>query len=276
MIKAKNKSGTVGRYLVMIVFSAWILLPLAWALSLSLKTPADIISIPTKLIFTPTLANYLSVLSEGEFMSQFANSLIVGVCSTALSLIIGVPAAYTLARFKFRASDNLQFWILSTRMAPPVAVLIPYFIVFQKLHMIDTYPAIIIMHLSVNLVLAIWLMRGFFADIPDEINEAALVDGCTYWGAFFRINLPLAIGGMAATTILSFMFSWNELMFALTLTGTAVKTAPVGVFNFIGFEEVVWGPLMAATIVLLVPIIIFVTLVQNALVRGLTFGAVKG
>jgi multiple sugar transport system permease protein len=260
----------------MILFSAWILLPLAWALSLSLKTPADIISIPTSFIFSPTFQNYFAVLREGEFMHQFGNSLIIGICSTALSLIIGVPAAYTLARFKFRASDNLQFWILSTRMAPPVAVLIPYFIVFQKLRMVDTYTAIIIMHLSVNLVLAIWLMRGFFADIPEEINEAALVDGCTHWGAFFRINLPLAVGGIAATTILSFMFSWNELMFALTLSGTTVKTAPVGVFNFIGFEEVAWGPLMAATIVLLVPIIFFVTLVQNALVRGLTFGAVKG
>jgi multiple sugar transport system permease protein len=276
MIKATKRSATYGHYLVMIVFSAWILLPLVWALSLSLKTPTDIVNIPDKLFFTPTFENYFSVLREGEFVHQFSNSLIIGICSTILSLIIGVPAAYTLARFKFRASDNLQFWILSTRMAPPVAVLIPYFIVFQKLHMVDTYPAIIIMHLSVNLVLAIWLMRGFFADIPEEINEAALVDGCTYWGAFFRINLPLAIGGIAATTILSFMFSWNELMFALTLSGTTVKTAPVGVFNFIGFEEVAWGPLMAATIVLLIPIVVFVTLVQNALVRGLTFGAVKG
>ena len=152
----------MGHYLVMIVFSAWILLPLVWALSLSLKTPTDIVNIPDKLFFTPTFENYFSVLREGEFVHQFSNSLIIGICSTILSLIIGVPAAYTLARFKFRASDNLQFWILSTRMAPPVAVLIPYFIVFQKLHMVDTYPAIIIMHLSVNLVLAIWLMRGVF------------------------------------------------------------------------------------------------------------------
>jgi multiple sugar transport system permease protein len=129
---------------------------------------------------------------------------------------------------------------------------------------------------SVNLVLAVWLMKGFFADIPEEIHEAALVDGCSDWGAFFRISLPLARGGIAATTILSFMFSWNELMFALTLSGTTTKTAPVGVFNFIGFEEVAWGPLMAATIVLLIPIAVFVTIVQSALVRGLTFGAVKG
>ena len=269
-------SGALGRYLVLILFSLWILLPLVWALSLSLKTPADIITIPTSFVFSPTIENYISVIREGEFMHQFGNSLIIGFCSTALSIMVGVPAAYTLARFKFRASSNLQFWILSTRMSPPVAILIPYFIVFQKLHMTDTYPAVIIMHLSVNLVLAIWLMRGFFADIPEEINEAALVDGCTDWGAFLRISLPLAIGGVAATTILSFMFSWNELMFALTLTGTVTKTAPVGVFNFIGFEEVAWGPLMAATIVLLVPIVVFVTLVQNALVRGLTFGAVKG
>ena len=276
MDRLRRRLDTAGSYIVLTVFCAWVLLPLAWALTLSLKTPADILSIPSSFIFSPTLENFLTVLQKGEFMHQFANSLIVGLSSTALALIVGVPAAFTLARFRFRGSSNLQFWVLSTRMAPPVAMLIPYFIAFQQLHMIDTYPAIVIMHLSVNLVLVIWLMRGFFSDIPDEINEAALVDGCTYWGAFLRISLPLAVGGIAATTILSFMFSWNELMFALTLSGTTVKTAPVGIMNFIGFEEIAWGPLMAAAIVLLVPIVVFVTLVQNALVRGLTFGAVKG
>ena len=276
MTNRRRSWGTLGFYLVLIVFSAWVLLPLLWALTLSLKSPGDIIKIPTSFIFSPTLENYLEVFQKGEFMHQFMNSLIIGLCSTALALVIGVPAAYTLSKFRFRGSNRLQFWVLSTRMAPPVALLIPYFIFFQRLRMIDTYPAIIVMHLTTNLVLVMWLMKGFFSDVPDEIGEAALVDGCTYWGAFLRIALPLARGGIAASAILSLMFSWNELMFALTLTGTTTKTAPVGIMNFIGFEEVAWGPMMAASMVLLVPIVVFVTLVQNALVRGLTFGAVKG
>ncbi len=276
MDRFRRRLGVVGSYIILILFSLGLLLPLLWALTLSLKTPADIIRFPNRFIFSPTLENFITVIHKGEFMHQFSNSLIIGLGSTALALIVGVPAAFTLARFRFRGSSNLQFWVLSTRMLPPVAVLIPYFLFFQKLHLIDTFPAIIVMHLSVNMVLVIWLMKGFFSDIPEEINEAALVDGCTYWGAFLRINLPLAMGGIAATTILSFMFSWNELMFALILSGTAVKTAPVGIFNFIGFEEVAWGPLMAAAIVLLIPIVVFASMVQNALVRGLTFGAVKG
>ena len=215
-------------------------------------------------------------MQKGDFTQQFKTSLIVGACSTALALAIGVPAAYTVSKYRFRGNADSQFWVLSTRMAPAVAVLIPYFLVFQKLRLIDTYPAIIVMHLTVNLVLVIWLMKGFFSDIPEELSEAALVDGCTHWGAFVRVNLPLAKGGIVCAAILSFIFSWNELMFALILSGSSVKTAPVGVMNFIGFEEVAWGPLMAATIVLLVPIVVFVSLVQRALVRGLTFGAVKG
>jgi multiple sugar transport system permease protein len=272
---SKRSSLTIS-YIVLVVFSMWILLPLVWALTLSFKTPQDIVTIPNRFIFSPTIVNYLTVVQKGEFMHQFGNSLLIGACSTALALLIGVPAAYTLSRYHFRGSADLEFWVLSTRMAPPVAVLIPYFLFFQRLNLIDTYPAIITMHLSVNLVLVIWLMKGFFSDIPEELSEAALVDGCTHWGSFLRISLPLAKGGIVATTILAFIFSWNELMFALVLSGSSVKTAPVGVFNFVGFEEVAWGPLMAATMVLLVPIVIFVSLVQRALVRGLTFGAVKG
>lgn len=272
----KLRPSRVLAYVALVVFFLWVMLPLAWALTLSLKTPADILKIPTSFIFTPTLMNYLEVFQTGEFMRQFGNSLIIGTGSTLLALLVGVPAAYTIQGFRFKGRDRLDFWILSTRMAPPVAVLIPYFLVFQRLKLTDTHIAIIIMHLSVNLVLVIWLMKGFFADVPEELSQAAMVDGCTYWGAFFRIGLPLARGGVAATAILAFLFSWNELMFALILSGSRSKTAPVGVFNFIGFEEVAWGPLMAASIILLMPIVIFALSVQRALVRGLTFGAVKG
>jgi multiple sugar transport system permease protein len=262
--------------LALLLFFAWVLLPIAWAISLSLKAPADIVRSSTSFIFTPTFENYIRVFQTGEFMLQFKNSLIIGLTSTMITLIIGVPAAYTIQRFDFAGRERFDFWVLSTRMAPPVAVLIPYFIVFQRIGLTDTHLSIIIMHVSMNLVLVIWLMKGFFADIPKELTESAMVDGCTNWGAFFRINLPLAMGGISATAILAFLFSWNELMFALILSGSASKTAPVGVFNFIGFEEVAWGPLMAASIVLLLPIMAFAVSAQRALVRGMTFGAVKG
>jgi multiple sugar transport system permease protein len=274
--RLRRKLGHFAGAAVLLVFSLWILLPIGWAVTLSLKSPADILTIPNAFIFTPTLENYFKVFQTGDFTLGFANSLIIGLASTALALVVGVPAAYSLQRFRFRGRNNFDFWVLSTRMAPSVALLIPYFILFQRLGLTDTRIAIVIMHLSVNLVLVVWLMKGFFADIPEEITEAALVDGCTHWGTFLRINVPLAIGGIAATAILAFMFSWNELMFALILSGRQAKTAPVSVINFIGFEEVAWGPLMAATIVLLVPIVAFATVVQKALVRGLTFGAVKG
>ena len=266
----------LGAYIALTVYFLWVVLPIAWAATLSLKTGADILRIPTSFIFRPTLVNYSRVFLTGEFLHQFGNSLIIGLLSTLLALAIGIPAAYTLQRFRFAGRNRFDFWILSTRMAPPVAVLIPYFLLFQKLGLTDTRLAIIIMHLSVNLVLVIWLMKGFFDDVPEELSEAALVDGCTDWGVFFRINLPLVKGGIGATAVLAFMFSWNELLFALVLSGSNSKTAPVGVLNFIGFEQVAWGPLMAATIVMMVPIMIFAVAVQRTLVRGMTFGAVKG
>jgi multiple sugar transport system permease protein len=274
--KWQGSLGRLGAYVALAIFFIWVVLPIAWAATLSLKTAGDIVRIPTSLLFRPTLENYAKILHTGEFVQEFGNSLIIGFFSTLLSLVIGIPAAYTLQRFRFAGRDRLDFWILSTRMAPPVAVLVPYFLVFQKLGLTDTRLAIIIMHLSINLVLVVWLMKSFFAEVPEELSEAALVDGCTYWGAFFRINLPLALGGAAATAILALMFSWNELMFALILSGSKAKTAPVGVLNFIGFEQVAWGPLMAASIVMMVPIVAFAISVQRALVRGLTFGAVKG
>ena len=165
-------------------------MPIVWAASLSFKSPGDIIRIPTSFIFNPTLANYIKVFRTGEFVQQFGNSLIIGVCSTLISLVVGIPAAYTLQRFRFMGRERFDFWVLSTRMAPPVAVLIPYFLIFQKLGLTDTHLSIIIMHVSVNLVLVVWLMKGFFADIPEELAEAALVDGCTHWGAFLRSTCP--------------------------------------------------------------------------------------
>ncbi|MBA7508089.1 Trehalose transport system permease protein SugB [subsurface metagenome] len=270
----KNYMRALG-YFILILASVLVLIPIAWAFNLSLKEPIEITRNSTGWIFKPTLENYISVFLKGDFREQFFNSLIIGLSSTFIALIVGLPAAYTLSRFRFKGKNHVVFWLLSTRMAPPVATIIPYFIIFSSIGLMDTHIAIIIMHLTANLVLVIWIMMGFFADLPQDITDAAMVDGCSYWSSFIRISLPLVRGGMVATSILSFMFSWNELMFALVLSGPSVKTAPVGVFNFIGFLQVEWGPLMAASTTLLIPIFIFIIVVQKALVRGLTFGAVK-
>jgi len=245
-------------------------------LNMSLKEKAAILAIPPKWIFLPVLRNYVEVFQRGEFLRGFYNSTIIGVGMIVLSLCLGIPAAYVLSRFKFTGRSNLEFWVLTTRMMPPVVVLIPYFLLFRSINLLDTKLAVIIMHTIIGLPLVIWVMRGFFMEIPGELEEAALIDGCTYWGAFLRVILPTSITGVVAVAILSFLFSWNELLSALVLTGYNSKTAPVTVYNFISFQEMAWGSLTAAGIIILIPAIIFIFLTHRSLVRGLTFGAVKG
>lgn len=241
---------------------------------MSLKTKVDALAMPPKWVFVPTFKNYLQV-ARLDFGRFYMNSIIISSTTTLLVLAISIPASYVLSRQKFRGRRDIDFWILSTRMAPPVGVLIPYFIIFTKLKLLDTRLSIILMHLSFNLPLAIWIMKGFFREIPKEFEEAAYVDGCNYWQAFFRIIIPTVAGGIVATSILTFIFSWNELMYALTLSGLKSRTATVSLYNFISYEEILWGPLCAAGMIVLIPVFIFVILVQKKLVRGLTFGALK-
>lgn len=262
-------------FLLLFLFLIWTIFPIYWMISMSLKEKTDILSIPPKWFFVPVLKNYLEVIQRGEFLRGFYNSTFIGLLTTLFSLIIGVPAAYILSRFKFPARDNIEFWVLSTRMMPPVVVLIPYFLFFRRINMMDTPWAVITMHTVIGLPLVIWFMRGFFAEIPNALEEAALVDGCSLFGAFRKIILPTSITGIFSVGILAFLFSWNELLIALILTSYNSKTAPVAVYNFISFQEIAWGPLTASGVIVLIPVIIFILLVQKNLVRGLTFGAVK-
>ncbi|MEI6156873.1 MAG: carbohydrate ABC transporter permease [Atribacterota bacterium] len=263
------------RYILLALFLIWTLFPLYWMLSMSTKEKTDILAIPPKWFFVPVLKNYLEVLQRGEFLRGFYNSTVIGLLATLLSLIIGVPAAYVLSRFHFKGRENLEFWVLSTRMMPPVVVLIPYFLFFRSLNLMDTKLAVVLMHTVIGLPLVIWFMRGYFMEIPGALEEAALVDGCTYWSAFTRIILPTTFTGVVAVGILTFLFSWNEFLISLILTSYNSKTAPVTVYNFISFQEIAWGPLTAAGIIVLIPVIVFVMLVQRDLVRGMTLGAVK-
>jgi len=267
---------TLLRRLALLAFVIWTIFPIYWIVAMSLKREVEVLADPPLFWFVPTFRNYLQVFAEGEVVGFFRNSLIVGLGATALGLAVGVPAAYVLARHDFKGRRDYDFWILSTRFAPPVAMLIPFFVLYRQLSLQDTHVGLIVAHVAQNLAIVIWVMKGFFGDLPAELEEAGLVDGGGYFETFRRVLLPLALPGIGATAILSFLFSWNEFLFALVLTTTSARTAPVGLQSFIGYQEVNWGALSASATVMLLPVLIILLLFQRQIIRGLTFGAVRG
>ncbi|MEM2001989.1 MAG: carbohydrate ABC transporter permease [Candidatus Methanomethylicaceae archaeon] len=261
-------------YLTLVVLLVLSLFPTYWIVVTSLKTRVQAIAIPPVWFFKPVFSNYAKVFSDPAFVRGFTNSLITSTLAVFLSALIGIPAAYALARYKFRAKNNLLFWILSTRMAPPIAVIIPFFLLFKNLRMLDSRISLVTVYLTFNLSFLIWMMKGFFEEIPQELEEAALVDGATDFIAFAKIALPLAAPGIVASVILSFLFSWNEFFFALILTRKVAQTLPVMVSGYIGFMGIEWERMSAATAATL-PVLALAMLVQRHLVRGLTMGAIK-
>ncbi|MCX6090277.1 MAG: carbohydrate ABC transporter permease [Candidatus Atribacteria bacterium] len=273
--RKKRVGGKILKRIAIAIVTLLSLFPIAWIVLTSLKTDVEAVAMPPKWIFRPIYQNYIEALIEKGFLENFLNSVIVACVSIFIVLLVGVPAAYSLARFSFRGKKDIAFWILSTRMAPPITFLIPFFLMFRTLGLNDTLVGLIILHITINLALVIWMMRGFFQEIPVEVEEAAMVDGCSPLQAFFKISVPIASTGIFATAILSFIFSWNELMFAIVLSSNKAVTAPAAIYNFIGYYEVRWGVLCAASVIVLVPVMVFIMLVQKNLIRGLTFGAIK-
>lgn len=249
------------------------LFPFLWILSASFKTQAQIVAMPPVWIFTPTLENYARVFVEQDFGRFLLNSSIIAVGSTLLSLLIGLPAAYTISRYK---QNGLGIFILIARLMPGISYLIPWYILFSKLRMIDTFTTLIASHMLVGLPLIVWIMVNYFDGLPHELEEAAQVDGCTLQGAFFKIVLPLSGPGIITASTLSFLFSWNNFMFSLVLSAEETKTLPIAVYNFVSYADVSWGPVMAATIVIIAPAIILTMVFQRYVIKGLTMGAVKG
>jgi multiple sugar transport system permease protein len=274
----KKSSGARDRFLMhalAIVLAVLALSPFLWLVLMSFKTNAEIFRFPPRVFFEATWANY-AALWTSEFRNSFANSLIVGVVSTALSLLIGVPAAYALSRWTTRAGGTITLWILASRMAPPIAFTIPYFLVYRHLELLDTLTGLVIIYLTFNLSLVIWMMRPFYDQLPRSLEEAAWIDGATMWQGFYRIILPLSGPGLAATAILCFLFAWNDFFFALILTRTESMTAPVAVVNFMNYEGWEWGRIAAGGTMIMLPVLIFSFLVRRYLVHGLTGGALKG
>jgi multiple sugar transport system permease protein len=244
-----------------------------WMVLTALKNQVDNTAIPPVWIFKPTLANFASVFGSKAFGRFMANSLIVGLGSTAVGLLLGLPAAYSIARHRQR---GLAMAILFARMAPFMSYLVPWFIMFRHLGLIDSYVGLTASHLVISLPLAVWLMIGFFEDVPRELEEAAEIDGCSRLESFLYVALPISRNGIVATAVLAFMFSWNNFLFALILAGPRTRTVPVAVFSFLSYEQVDWGGLAAAATIITLPVLVFIVVIHKQIVRGLTFGAVKG
>jgi len=252
-----------------------IMFPFFWMLTMSFKTDADIFAWPPRLLFEPTIGNYVA-LWDGNFPRSFANSALASGVSTLLAMLIGTPGAYALSRTAMRSEKSISLLILSSRMAPPIAFTIPYFLVYRHLELIDTVTGLVIIYLTFNLSLVIWLMRSFFDATPRSLEEAAWIDGAGLWQGFWRIVLPLSGPGLAATAILCFLYSWNDFFFALILTRTEAMTAPVAVVNFMNYEGWEWGKIAAGGTMVMLPVLFFSILVRKFLVHGLTAGALKG
>jgi multiple sugar transport system permease protein len=263
------------RRLALALFALWCLFPVVWLALTSLKTPREAASRDPSFLFAPTFGNWREVAASPEIWGYFLDSAVVALGSTALVLLIGVPCAYALGRFRFRGGADLGFWILTSRMTPPVAVLIPFYVLYVRADLLDSYAGLIAAHVALNLAIAVWLMKGFFEELPPELEEAAMIDGATPFQAFWQVCLPVARPGIVAVAILCLLFSWNEFLFSLVLAGTEVRTVPLGLYAFIGYQSVEWGQLSASALLLLAPVLLVVLLFQRQLVRGLTLGATK-
>jgi multiple sugar transport system permease protein len=260
-------------YLIVAGIALVVLFPFLWMLASSFKTQVDIISWPPKFIFTPTLQNYLKVFGEQNFLKYFMNSTIVGAVSVGLSLILGLPAAYSISRY---AQKKLAVFILLARLMPGISFLMPWYIIFSRLNLMDSYIALVLSHMLIALPIVVWIMSTYFSTIPREMEESAMVDGATRQYAFFAIILPLSGPGIITATTLSFIFSWNNFMFSQVLSMEKTRTLPIAVYNFVSYAEVDWGGVMAAAVAIMAPAIILTMIFQKYVVKGLTMGAVKG
>jgi len=265
----------VETYVALGVIIVFCVFPIYWIVSASLKTSAEASQMPPAWWFQPNLENYFNAFENRNLGRFVLNSVIVASGSTVLAVAMGSLTAYSFSRFSFKREKDLTFWILSTRMFPPITAVLPLFLLYRQFGLIDSRQGLIIAYCAFNLGFAVWMMRGFFDQVPREIDEMGWVDGCTPWGAFVRLVLPLAKPGLAATTMVTFLFCWNEFLFALILTRKTAVTLPVGVMGFVTMRGILWGPMSAAATVLMVPMIVFAFISQKYLIRGLTFGAVK-
>ena len=292
---------------LVVTYAVLTILPLVWIIATGFKSPADAIAYPPKVVFEPTLEGYVNLFTArtritdeamaalpeptswydrivrdqgmviagpSRYGERFLNSVIIGFGSTFLCMVLGTAAAYAFSRFRVPLKDDLLFFILSTRMMPPIAVAIPIFLMFRAVGLNDTHLGMILLYTAVNLSLSVWLLKGFIDEIPIEYEEAALIDGYTRFQAFYKVVLPQAATGIASTAIFCLIFAWNEYAFAVLLTSGTAQTAPPFIPTIIGIGKD-WPAVAAGTTLFLIPVMVFTILLRKHLLRGITFGAVR-
>ncbi len=249
--------------------------PFYWMVTTSLKTQIVALEAPPVWLFEPTLKNYQEALFEDGVLRTLINSLLVAVSTTLLALMLGVPAAFALARFEFLGKKDLWFWFITNRMVSPIVLALPFFLIARNLGILDKHITLILIYLTFNLPIVIWIVTDQFRGIPYDLDEAARLEGASQFTIMRKICLPLAMPGVAVSAIFSFIFSWNELMFGLILTRTEAKTAPAMAVSFMEGYNLPYGKIMATSTLIVIPVLIFALIASKQLVRGLTMGAVK-
>lgn len=273
--KGKRRILSLARSIFLLLMSMACLLPFVWMIMVSFRNRVDILD-PSKIFVTPTLKNYQAIIEDSNILDFFQNSFIIAVISTLISLAIGSFAAYGFARYKWKKREDRAFWVLSQKFLPPMAVVIPYFMMASMAGLLDTRLVLIICYTTFNIPFTIWMMRGFIEDMPIELEEAGWVDGCSRLTGIIKILLPLITPGLVATSIFCVINSWNEFVFANFLTSIQAKTIPTSVMMYLSVSGVKWGEMAATGVMAVLPVLIFAIIVQKHMIRGLTFGSVKG
>lgn len=272
--KTRNKLTTFLAYSILIIAAVFVLFPLVWIVLTSIKKAALTYQIPPAWFFIPTLENYQQIFRNSDFAKYFLNSAIIAFITSFLAILFSSFAAYSISRFG-TGGNFIKGWILNNRTMPPIAMLIPIFLLANFFKLYDTHLTLIIPYLSFILPFSIWMIISYFDTIPREIEEAALVDGATQFQALLKVNIPLAAPGIAATAILSFLFSWNEFLMALILTGIKTRTLPIAVASYLTQRGVMYGELSAAITLMVIPVIFLAFMIRGYLVKGLSAGAIK-
>ena len=278
----RKRLGRVGVYIVWIVATILVLLPIYWMFVVSARSRVELFDAPTFIQTTFFAENYIKPLSDPTFQRYLANSLIVATCNALLVTVLAVCATYALSRWRLKGEGSIFFWTISNRMAPPAAFMLPLFLMFTRVlkigsfSLFDTQIGLILLYCIFNLPFAIWLLKGIMDGIPTELDDAALVDGASLITVLTKIIVPLAAPGIAITAVLSWVFAWNEYLFAATLTSVNARTVTTGLAEFVTVTGTNWGQMAALSMISLLPALLFLALVQRYIVVGLTFGAVKG
>lgn len=260
--------------ILLVVVIVIVAFPLIWILITSLKVSAEIAIYPPTILFKPTLENFHTVFVYDNFLKYFRDSTIIALLSSFISLYVGCLAAYSIDRFG-TGGKYIVVWTLLIRMLPPVAIILPVYVMIQRFRLLDTYFSIVMMHTLMNLPFVVLLMRGFFHEVPKSIDEASMIDGCSLFCTFYRVILPIVLPGILATAVFCLITSWNEFLFSLVLCGTKITTVPVAASFYVTDRDILWGPVAAVGVSGSIPIIVFTMLIQKHLVRGMTYGAIK-